>query len=170
LLVYSPARLARLTEGIGGDDDLDMGLDLDDGNDDHVEHLSRAAAAIFRDESLSNAEKLKRLRLLLRVTGDDSGPGEEPDDADNEPVPPEATGFEEGYRVLRRACRRSGRRDPRTRFEQLHPALGALDGFAGLLENAGGTTRGGIPGRQPPRRRGGVLTVAKFLEAIQRGH
>src|SRR5262245_19523736 len=91
------ARTRRLREAMGDDtDDIDLDLDPDNGgngggDDDHMRHLSRAAASIFSNRSLSAEEKLAKLKLLLKVTdsGDD-GAG-----SDTEPVPPEATGVEE---------------------------------------------------------------------------
>jgi hypothetical protein len=159
LICYPASRLMRLREGIGDVDDdgsLDVALDGNGGGGNggggHLDDLAAAAGKIFRDESLTAEQKLKKLKLLLRVTD----AGEEPDDGDAEPVPPEATGFEEGYRLMRRACRRA-RHDPRSKYTQAFPGLAMLSGGVAIISEA----------RRP--RKTGRLTTARFLEAIQRG-
>jgi hypothetical protein len=161
-------RTVRLREGIGDvDDDGSLDLDLDQGDDDHVEHLSRAAASIFRDESLSNAEKLAKLKLLLKV-GD---AGEEPDDGEPGPdLPADINASEASIRRMYRRCRRMPR-DPRSNFEQLYPGLGALPGMAVLAETTGALPRGrGARLVEAARPRAGKrLTTAAFLRAIEGG-
>jgi hypothetical protein len=170
LITYSPARLARLTESLsrsrtdslmepddlGDTDDID--LDLDDGSDDeHTQHLSRAAAAIFNNRSLSSDQKLAKLRLLLKV----SDAGEEPDDGEGEPgedLPPEVNTAEAAIRRMYRQLRGAPRdRDPRSRYAQAFPGLAMLGGGVAIISE----------GRRP--RKGGTLTTQRFLEALERG-
>jgi hypothetical protein len=174
LLVYSPARLARLTEGIGGDDDLDMGdLGLDDGSDDdddsHLQHLSAAAAAIFGNKSLSSDEKLRKLRLLLKV-GDT---GEEPDDdeAPGADLPAEINSAEGVIRKMWRRCRRAPR-DTRPQFLQNNPGAVAMPGLLAIAEGNGSLPRGAavrLTEVSARRRTGKPLTRAAFLKAIEGG-
>jgi hypothetical protein len=185
LICYSASRLARLCESFSKsrtrsimepDDQGDAtfpGLDLQgpggnggNGGGDHVEDLQRAAAKIFGDKTLSPADKLKKLRLLLRVLPDDVPDDDEAPGAD---LPAEINSAEGVIRKMWRRCRRMPR-DPRPAFVQQNPGAGALPGLLAIAEGNGQLPRGSaVRLVESARRRGPALTAAKFLEALERG-
>jgi hypothetical protein len=154
---HPPLRYVRRLREAVGDDDLDIGLNLDDGSDDdneHGPHLAAAAKAIFSNTRLSAEEKLTKLRLLLKIDGDDE---DDQDAEDGEDLPRELRG-QDVPECLRSTWRKFRRRPPASRADyDPFPGLTALGGGLSLISEA----------RRP--RKTGRLTTARFLEAIQRG-